>query len=400
MANFKYDASQLLYAHSENDRFIHRLNIQDEERLALLTIRNKARSAIRNAFKEAKTLLEEEFNKQSKLNGLDHSAFHEVSPAFWSQGSFTYGTLNSPAITPPQQLDIDDGVYLPMQLFKDQPVYSKQIFFKIVDESLKKLVSENPGWGFDDTKPTCVRINVSTRVHLDFPLYAVPLNRFIEIKEQEATESFKSFVAADSASTTKRIKLDPKEVYLARRDADHWVKSDPKKIKSWFKNEKEIHGRQLVRTCRYLKAWRDYSWDKGGPSSITLMACVCLTFDETSGFENDCEALFNVAEKLPNLLSTNIQNPASPEETLYPRGINQLEIDAIVNKATIFRDTLRGALFHAGSKQEVVNNFISLFGNRIPNNYNYVASLSSVSKVLDTPARKQPAPVVKNMKSG
>lgn len=396
MTKLKYDASKLLHAPSESDRFIHQLNIEENERAILLQTRKKARSAIRKAFNESKAIIEENFKKQSTLKGI-RSAFREVSPAFWPQGSFSYGTLNNPAQSPPQQLDIDDGVYLPMDLFEDEPIYSKEIFFQIVDTALKQLASQNQGWKFDDSKPTCARIIVSSRIHLDFPLYAVPIERFKELKEAALSTSF---AVMDSAYALEAIKLDPNEIYLARRDKEHWIKSDPKKIKLWFDREKEVHDDRLVRVCRYLKAWRDFTWETGGPTSITLMACAASVFDDSNEFNRDCEALFAVSEKLPSLFAGEIKNPAEPEETLYPREFSQEIIDDIVNKAKIFRDTLTKALIHAETSQEVVDLFIKSLGRRIPNDNTYITPISSVSVALNTPIRKQPAPIVKNLKSG
>ncbi len=36
-----------------------------------------------------------------------------LRPRFRMQGSMKYRTLNDPAQTPPQEIDVDDGVYLP-----------------------------------------------------------------------------------------------------------------------------------------------------------------------------------------------------------------------------------------------------------------------------------------------
>lgn len=395
MTRLNYDASKLLHAHLDNNRFIHRLEIDDDERITLLAVRKKARSAIRKAFNEAEFLLKEEFEKESTLLKI-HSSFQELKPAFWGQGSFSYGTLNNPAQSPPQQLDLDDGVYLPMELFEDKPIYSKEIFFKIVDKALKKLVDENQGWKFHE-KDTCARIEVSPRIHLDFPLYAVPRERFEEIRKSDelALESYRF-----DAVFAENIVLDPEEIYLARRDKEHWVKSDPKKIKLWFDSEKQVHGRRLVRVCRYLKAWRDHTWKHGGATSITLMACAALVFDESEGFDRDCEALFAVVERLPELFSGEIENPAEPEEILYPRHLSSKERIDIIEKSQEFKNKLTNALIHAENSQEVVNLFIDSLGERIPNNTCYVESILSVSKVLNTPVSKQPAPKVKNVKSG
>ena len=39
-------------------------------------------------------------------------------PKFYIQGSWAYKTLNRPCQTPPQQSDVDDGVYLPLSIIE------------------------------------------------------------------------------------------------------------------------------------------------------------------------------------------------------------------------------------------------------------------------------------------
>ena len=42
--------------------------------------------------------------------------FINLVPRFWTQGSFQYDTLNKP-FQAPQEMDIDDGTYMPMPVF-------------------------------------------------------------------------------------------------------------------------------------------------------------------------------------------------------------------------------------------------------------------------------------------
>lgn len=54
--------------------------------------------------------------------------------------------------------------------------------------------------------------------------------------------------------------------------------SDPRPVKEWFVDQVETKGVQLRRVVRYIKAYRDWIWKSGGPSSILLMAAAAPLF--------------------------------------------------------------------------------------------------------------------------
>lgn len=303
---------------------------------------------------------------------------------------------------PPQQIDLDDGVYLPMDMFREEPIYSKEVFFQIVDSALLALAG-NQGWKFIK-KDTCARIEISQYAHLDFPLYAMPRDRFEKIKSLDhlvLDTASNSYQFTEAAS----VELDPSDVHLARRDKKHWVKSDPKQIEDWFIKEKELHGRRLTRVCRYFKAWRDFTWrDGAGPASIVLMACVTKVFDQSEDrFERDCEAILAVSKKLSSLLNNEIENPAlsssQDREIIFPRGHSQIEIDEIVDEAKAFHKDMNYALVEASSSQEVVDRFINCFGDRVPNKKDLVYPAPTIATILNIPPKKQPRPNIPNTKS-
>lgn len=401
--NPKYDASKLLYAKSENNRFLHKLNISDEDEALLLDARRKARKAIRIAFHEARQILLKSFDDYQNANSKfvdiskDKKEFAGITPAFWSQGSYSYRTMNNPAYTPPQQFDLDDGVYLPTDMFEDKPIYSKDLFISIVDEALEKLAREE-GWGFDNAKVTCSRIVISENMHLDFPMYAIPRERFEELKNTKQ-------IVLESASgsfefSQDHIELDSNSIYLAVRNQEHWIKSDPKRIEEWFKKEIKLHGLRLRRVCRYLKAWRDHTWKDGGPSSIVLMVCAVNVFNENTPFNRDCEALLAIAKRLPDLFSNDIVNPAVPEdnEEMFQSRHSEEDIKDIIEKSHTFEQSLRNGLVYASSTQDVVDEFIILFGDRIPNQCQWVSQLTTAPSGK---AKKQVAPVLPaNIESG
>ena len=55
-----------------------------------------------------------------------------VEPRFFTQGSFSYKTINDPCWVPPQQMDLDDGCYLPLAFVKAaKPAAAAQAFFAV-----------------------------------------------------------------------------------------------------------------------------------------------------------------------------------------------------------------------------------------------------------------------------
>jgi len=394
----KFNADQLLYNTTEGDCFLYQLEPDDKTKQRMNEIKLTIRNKIRSAFKDAHSLLEtsglkvlseryqfsmEDFSLFSENQSDAVEAFKSVNPKFRSQGSKVYGTLNSPAQTPPQEMDIDDGVYLPMSLFNDQgPVIAKNIFFKIVDTALKDLCREQ-GWEFKQ-KNTCARINIPGEpLHFDTPLYAIP-----DKKHTAMTASMESF---DTASLSfAEIVLDPSEVYLAIRDETHWKASDPKVVSDWFTDEIECHKSKLTRACRYLKAWRDHNWPDGPISSLALMVCAVKTFN-TPGVKpsNQSEALLEVAARLPDQLREGVILPVNGEP-IYPRPQDTAyQADAIA-KAEEFKEQIHTALLSAFSPNESLAAFKAVFGNRIPNNASLI-SLNS-NPVREAPAIRQASP--------
>lgn len=202
-------------------------------------------------------------------------------------------------------MDMDDGVYLPLEEMQEQPVISKEVFFAIVDQALKKL-ADGEGWKFKE-KPYCARLEVSDRFHLDFPLYAVPYDRYSELLAKCAFEDFRSEERDD------RRRLPDGCVHMAARNSPHWIKSDPLLVINWFEGATCTQGEILRRVCRYLKAWRDYHFHSGGPSSITLMACAEETM-KNRGFTDDSAALLACAKALASQLERGVKSPIDDTE--------------------------------------------------------------------------------------
>lgn len=395
-----YNASPLLYKHLSGDRFINNLTITDEQDEMLREARKKVRKAIRAAFREAREYLQNENISQKNIDWIS-----KLIPKFLTQGSYVYKTLNGPCYTS-QEIDLDDGVYLPMSIIDSEPKASKDWFFAIVDGALKKL-AEQEGWHFDGEKETCARLIITGKqAHIDVPLYAIPDARHNQLVEslnyaKANNKTLSSIYYSDAAIQANVYLLDKDDVNLATRKGG-WKKSDPMEIYNWFKQEIDIRGRvsgeRLRRVCRFLKAWRDYTWKNGGPSSLALMICAVEAFPIDDKGRDD-HALLTVAQELPRLLSKEVLNPAAKEkEVVYPRD-NINSVDVVV-AAQALVTALNSALSGSLEKTKALAEFQHKFGNRMPNNPNWIENINSASIVRSTPAKNVKPEYIPNTKSG
>ncbi|WP_426428103.1 CBASS cGAMP synthase [Pseudomonas palmensis] len=298
-------------------------------------------------------------------------AFLALTPRFWTQGSFQYDTLNYPYATPPQEMDIDDGTYLPMTIFEDRPIIGHQLLLLLVDSSLKSLVHENEGWQFE-AKRTCARIKIpAEHTHIDVPMYAIPKDQFL-LKEAALAKSRSTVFDSINGSLSLEsadYELDEDCVNLALREGDQkWMKSDPKIVEDWFNDSCRRIGPHLRNICRFMKAWRDVQWEKGGgPSSISLMAATVSILDRIAHDKNDLGATMRMLAKyLPDEFSNGVESPDhTDEKPLFPprieHGERELEIMARLSE-------LYGILIDAqqsSSKELALKSINRAFGQRV-----------------------------------
>lgn len=257
------NVSKLLHTTTDPETFLENLTLDasDSEKL-------------RVARRDIRAFLKEWFATQSRQRlGV------VIEPRFFTQGSVSYKTINNPIYVPKQQMDMDDGCYLPLNFVRGaQPSDAASLFFNFVDEALRQLAKEK-GWRFVE-KPTCCRLVIADDAHVDVPLYAIPDREFQSLEKATHARADTVFreMAADTALRWED--LPPDTVLLAHREND-WIASDPRKIRRWFLDAVEVHGEILRRVCRYLKGWRDYNHPTlDGVSSIILMACAFEVFEE------------------------------------------------------------------------------------------------------------------------
>ena len=318
-------------------------------------------------------------------------------PRFFTQGSWAYKTLNSPAQRP-QQADVDDGCYLPLSFVSQtkRPSTAATVFFAAAEEALKPLVEEKR-WRLVTEKPTCIRIVIAAYAHIDVPLYAIPDEEFVTL----ARASMESYGYASFAEAVIKAERDawtalPRDkVLLAHRECN-WMTSDPRPVKEWFLGEVEAKGEQFRRVVRYLKAFRDWKWSSGGPASILLMAAAALVFDKRD--RRDDLALLDVVAALPARLRAGVNNPVEDAESLTNR-LGKAGIEEAAKAFEEFEKVLRGAVDASNSSQACIW-MQGEFGPRFPNDPDRVKVVSVAASIAAAPATAGPSELIGRTKAG
>lgn len=425
------------YYNNSSDGLVAKLKLSDAQHSGLKELRKTVRVRIRDVFDEAKAVVKTSVvmslsvievrqrlastrfryltpaslqNVAELISGMDDNqrkAFLKLSPRFWTQGSFVYDTLNLPYTTPPQEMDIDDGTYLPMEIFNDRPAIGHTLLILLVDTALTSLVAENKGWQFE-AKNTCGRIKIpSMNVHIDVPMYAVPEDKFMQNQVALEARKFRANQYQDqllSESKSERdFELDPKSVQLAIREGDEaWRKSDPKIVENWFNEACNRIGPHLRKICRIVKGWRDTQWTEKGPSSISLMAAIVDILDTYSTKNNDLDhALKVVTQHLPAMFLAGVESPDDTDtDLLFPgqerHGPKENEVIARLNE---FQQILVGAQ-HANSKTDALMMINKAFGGRVTNPDLIVMKQAAPAFLHEPRKDAAPATISQTLKSG
>jgi hypothetical protein len=315
-------------------------------------------------------------------------------PRFYTQGSWAYKTLNAPGQFP-QQADLDDGAYLPISFVSQtaRPSQATGIFFEAAEEVLRPL-AKTRGWDLIVDKPTCVRIQISNDAHIDVPLYAIPDTEFEELAKAALENYNFDSVAEAVKKADKWTELDRDKVLLAHR-TENWRSSDPRPLRDWFVEEVAAKGPQLRRVVRYLKAFRDWQWAEGGPSSILLMAAATPLFGFRDG--RDDLALLDVVVKMPKALRDGVVNPTNSDESLTDRlGTKNVEEAA---KAFENLESFLRAAIDASSAEVACKWMIEKFGMRFPDQPSWVKVVSVAATIAAAPAVAGPSEIVGRTKA-
>jgi len=414
------------YYCDESSGLLGKLTLTDDEKSALKILRKTVRVRTRDVFHEAKGVARfikkgressetiENRLRQTKLKYLSdyeiavvadligdmddeaRSDFLSLEPRFATQGSFQYDTLNRP-LKAPQEMDIDDGTYMPMTIFEGGPRLGHNLLFLLVDCSLKSLAAENEGWKFE-SKRTCARIKISARnTHIDVPVYAIPKEQFLKKALAMESASSSAGIVLDSLQRSDKDlsyeTLDPKFVNLALREGpSKWCNSDPKIVEDWFEISSKRIGDHLKPVCRFMKAWRDAQWDVGGPSSICLMAAIVNVLDRTPhDGSNMTDTMKVLAKELPQVFRQGVESPdETDEKLLFPalEDHKSREQDIVERLDQLL--SLLSDVESASSKGEALSKLGLIFGNRVQDALLIEEDLKS--EVLNSPAEKTNKP--------
>lgn len=366
------NAHRVFFGQADGDHFLSALTLAAERQDLLRNARDVCRNAMRVGLRNWATVV----SKAVLFETLASSAVpHSLKPKFKMQGSFAYRTINQPAQTPPQQIDLDDGVFVPVSFLKTNgethPALISSGYFAAVEALLAPVCNDN-GWTLVTDKPSCVRVELEDDAHIDFALYAIPDDEFVQLLE---TEALTSLHAKDHrAALLEQVELAD-EIYRGLREdqimlahrTEGWKPSDPRKLEDWLRDALRVHGEQLRRVCRYLKGWRDHHWDQSRLSSIALMACVVSAYDldAIAADNRDDRALLAVARQLPKLLQGRIPNPVVDGQFL-DEVWSPADRNAFVAQAEALESRLARALSGTDSAEQALGELTAAFGERLP----------------------------------
>lgn len=400
-----------LLSHPVNDCLLNRTKLTPKQERVLKSARDEIRQRVRAALRSWSDFLDSDtvFFAEAAKTERDTP----LVPRFRMQGSMQYGTANQPPHKPPQEMDLDDGVFLPtpsIQAAGDtQPVLLVGGLFTVVENALQDLCDDR-GWTIQK-KSTCVRVKlaVGQHSHVDVPIYAVPKGRFDEIalnfKKSHAMTGLEGSIELSEDDTLELLteayeQLASEDILLAHRELG-WLRSDPRQLERWFVDAKKRHGQQLKRICRVLKAWRDHRFESGGPSSIALMWCVVAVFDNVAHQldpSRDDLAIQRVANELPTLFAGRIANPVSGCPDLNDSWSPE-EQESYISAARQLSAALGRAIDRADSPETVVAEFVGIFGQRFPANAETLVEMCpeltvSTAALIDRlAARDKPLPL-------
>ena len=325
---------------SNFNTFKKNISLTEQDRKRLTGARKEIRNHIRETFQRNDL---DSFDERATLLLKFMKSSNQVGfPRFMTQGSFAYRTINKPA-RQGQQMDLDDGVYFPLTYVADISDADFQTAAEVLRGIVYKCVSDfaqKKGWSCS-LKSKCIRVTIASDAHIDLPVYSIPDEEMKTVTEAKAKAGEFSPEAATKVSS---LSYSPAKNVLLATD-DGWIQSDPRIIHEWVEGCRNEHGPRFIDYSRFLKAWRDYQWEKSDLSSIMIMVGIEMALSESDYKEKDNVALDLefVVRKISMYLDENgvgIKDPAGDnklDESLSDRKeiIGRLERFANkLNKAT------------------------------------------------------------------
>lgn len=386
--------NRLFYTTTDDKVFLDRIVPTQEQTEVLVAAKNAIRDHLRPRIQAATT----------RVLGMDKA----VTPKFRTQGSWSYKTCVQPACHPPQEMDWDFGVYLPVTVWEESgpPHAMAKLYFELVERLLSDLCKEK-GWTRYHGKDTCIRVQINTWAHIDIPLYAAPERQFVQIMEKAARLRALSDKSRDvfvesyaDAEFSEQQWVDIVDIVMATRSGE-WKVSDPEEITRWFLDRVLEYTDQLQRVCRYLKAWRDYQWKDGtGPTSVCLMVAVAQSFEVHIG--RDDLALEKAARKLATTLRGEVREAAIADGAEdFNKRLDAFAREDAARQAAALAETLQSARLQASHQSALAIKLLQgQLGERVPNRVDLVQPDSGEEAIRLVAAERVSRPVVKPTSAG
>ena len=381
------NAHALFVGLKSEESFKSRIHIEtgDEEDRMLRRADAEIRSAIRHSFNRIGEILKSDEGRRHRLENSQNrpsQAFDRsgIVPSldvrFLRQGSFAYRTLIRPAQQPPQEIDLDDGVYVPVEFINGIPIFPSSAFFYVIEQALEPVMRAHSDWRLE-TKNTCVRVVFENQgAHIDLPLFAVEENEFKRIEKNLNEASDGKARVADVLNNHRwhglndHFRVPSASILRADREKD-WEAADPKKFQDWFEtwaNGDQL-GPVLRRVSMYGKAWRDHNFPDSNLSSMAILVSAVSALSEVPGKpandRDDELALLTLKRLKSDLSGPGIMHPLDERNRLD----GKIEDDERANLISALDDAIRSfdvALNHTTNAHAVVQRLRSIFGNRLP----------------------------------
>jgi hypothetical protein len=382
--------NKLFFSSDDQDHFSNHIEPSANQKNFLINCKNEIRDHLRRGIQKATIA----------VLGMENA----VSPKFRTQGSWSYKTCVQPPFLPPQEIDWDFGVYLPVKVWEENgpPHRMAKAYFVLVESLLTDLCLVKK-WKLVPGKATCIRVQVASWAHIDIPLYAAPEHEFVQIMEKAALTARANSIAHDSARLYESAEFgeiqeqfweELNHIVLATRTGE-WKSSDPEDVARWFNDRVKEHTEQLRRVCCYLKGWRDYQWKDGrGPTSVSIMIAVAQTFEPQRG--RDDLALEKAATHLSVAILGELRERGIDDGAEdFNNRLSDEEKKLASQKARELASSLQQARSYASQlKQLAIANLQKQFGERIPNRTDLIDVDSGAEAIRATPAQRVTAPVV------
>lgn len=389
--------------------YLHAIRVERDDRSQLSVAREKIRDTLRDAFRHWEDFVTRIELRDSAvaITGFD---FRLPAPKFRIQGSFAYHTANDCQYPPDQQIDQDDGVFLPLSFVmvngSARPTIASAAYFRLVERALAPLCAEE-GWTLNPgrkPKNSCVRVGINDRLHIDLPLYAIRDDAFEQLISFASANSLqKSIEIRDSRELDDQIyrQLKHAEIILAHR-RDGWIESDPRRLETWFNNAQGIFG-PVRELSRCFKGARDANFDHG-LSSICIMASVVRAVEVIGRIdENRLDlAMIRVAREMARKVHAPVENPVFPgDRSKYLcLGWDDAYRVKVRDFFSAIADQLAAATDGTYHKAIALDHAKRALGPRVPTDEALISMSVAADVVRSVAPTRQPEPMVPRTKSG